>query len=268
MGAVMQVVRSKDGRRWGAVPGGRPPCFNVLDLAHDPRSGAYYAVGYRGGRPVIARSEDLRDWQKVYVGDDHIGDARVNWSAYVVTADEGLVVVAGDGYDPVDNAFDSLWVLTSTDGQDWELSTGWPNMLDTQGVQGVALSDGRVVVLVEWRTPRAFVAETGAVEGSSTFERLWQPLDPADIPFEYVCESDLPFTTSDLAAARALDEVPDQLAEAVRYWAEHISSGTDEWTIVRQRDDELLALRAGSFWLDGVDEAPLPRQATRSPEWT
>ena len=242
MGDVMQVVRSKDGRRWRAVPDGRLPCFNVLDLAHDPGSGASYAVGYRGGRPVVARSQGLRDWQKVYVGDDHIDDARVNWSAHAVSSDEGLVVVAGDGYDPVENDFDSLWVLTSVDGEDWELSTGWPNMLDTQGVQGVALSDGRVVVLVEWRTPRVFVAETDAVEGSSPFERLWRPLTPEDIPFAYSCGSDMQFTTTDLEAASKPSDVSASLAAVIQETGRLISDRDVDWYVVSQTDDRMLAL--------------------------
>ena len=259
MGDVEQVVRSKDGRHWRTVPDGRLPCFNVLDLAHDPVSGAYYAAGYRGSRPVVARSEDLRDWQKVYVGDDHIDDARVNWSAYAVTADEGLVAVAGDGYDPVDNAFDSLWVLTSVDGDDWELSTGWPNMLETQGVQGVAISDGRVVVLVDWRTSRAFVAEADAVEGSSPFERLWRPLDPADIPFPYSCGLDQTFTTTDLATAPRPADVSASLASAVEETGRLISDRDVDWYVVKQTDDRVLALApmgrtVADQFLDRTDE--------------
>jgi len=164
MGDVMQVVRSKDGRSWRMLSASRLPCFNVLDLAYDATADAHYAVGYRGDYPVVVRAEHLRDWQRVYVGSDHVGDARVDWSAYAVTADDGFVMVAGDGYDPVDNAFDFLWVLTSTDGEDWELSTGWPDMLETEGVQGAAIADGQLVVLVDWRTSRAFVTEAAVPE--------------------------------------------------------------------------------------------------------
>ncbi len=88
---------------------------------------------------------------------------------------------------------------------------------------------------------------------TSPFERLWQPLDPADVPFEYVCEPGLPFTTSDLASARGLDDVPESLADAVSSWAERISSATDDWTVAREDDGQVLALAPGRRgWMESM----------------
>jgi hypothetical protein len=87
----------------------------------------------------------------------------------------------------------------------------------------------------------------------SPFWRLWRPLDPADIPFCYSCEENLPFTTSDMDAARRLDEVPEPLVDAIRHWAERMASGTAGWTVVRQTDRHVLALAPGRRgWIESM----------------
>lgn len=119
-----------------------------------------------------------------------------------------------------------------------------PTMTDAESYDGIRL----IVPLESHPILEAILTGTGRprpTEAGSRFEHLWQPLDPADVPFGYVCEPGLPFTTADLAAAQALDEVPESLAEAVKHWAERIAPGADEWTVVRQADGQVLALTPG-----------------------
>jgi hypothetical protein len=91
------------------------------------------------------------------------------------------------------------------------------------------------------------------VAASLSFEHLWAPLDPADVPFDYVCEPGLPFTLSDLANRRSLDGEPESLAAAIRQWGARISSGTADWSVVRQTDGHVLALAPGDVgWMESM----------------
>jgi hypothetical protein len=86
------------------------------------------------------------------------------------------------------------------------------------------------------------VTDEAASATTSVFEDLWQPLDPADIPFRYSCRFDLSFTTTDLVTASPTADVADALAAVIEEVGPQISSDDAEWYVVRQTDDLALAL--------------------------
>ena len=99
----------------------------------------------------------------------------------------------------------------------------------------------------------------GLAPADLPFERLWRPLDPADIPFRYSCGLDLQFTTTDLATASKPSDVSPQLAAVVEETGQLISDREVDWYVVRQTDDRVLALApmgrtVDDQFLDRTDE--------------
>lgn len=157
-----RLLGSDDGREWTRVKGAKPMC-GLQDITFDVVSARYYVLANAAvddATDVVLASEDLRTWEEVYrPPETWAGEGWAPGAMGIESAGGGIVVVGEAEWDDRDGG--TVWVATSSDGEEWDLHADWMAEGEGSEIRAWSVGDERVVISLNASTWYADLDDLG-----------------------------------------------------------------------------------------------------------